>query len=380
MVNASEFVDILEELGIEFFSGVPDSLLSGFCLEAIQRSEDIRYEVAANEGVAVATAIGYFLASQKIPLVYLQNSGLGNAINPLTSIAAPRVFGIPIVLLIGWRGEIDSLGMPTKDEPQHQEMGQRTLEILTSLGIESVVLDEISYESQLRTIVNIAAEDKSPVAVIARRGFFESALVKQSELEDLQPITRREAVSSILSLTDESVPIVASTGFLSREFMEQMSPGSDRLFPNVGGMGHTSGIAIGVANFLVDSRVICVEGDGSFLMHAGVLPSAAATPNLAHIVLNNGCHESVGGFQTASHSASFSEMAKAAGYQSIRRAAGLNEFDASLIELRNTVGSFFLEVVTTVVRGSASPRSSKSLADIRTAFMAHLKEMSQRGR
>jgi phosphonopyruvate decarboxylase len=316
MIEPARFVDTLAAAGVDFVAGVPDSLLTDVCrcFEAALPSE--RHVIAVNEGSAVALAAGYHLATGSVPLVYMQNSGLGNAINPLTSLSDREVYSLPIVLLIGWRGEP---GVP--DEPQHVKQGRVTQGLLDALEVPYRTLDA-EQEAGLRSAawaVTEAERRQGPVALLVRRGTFARAQVPRRLAEGTLAATREQMIETVVAAVHPETTVVATTGMISRELYEvrrRRDATGDQDFLTVGSMGHASQIALGIAMARPDARVLCLDGDGAALMHLGSFAAIGAgrAANLVHVVLNNGAHDSVGGQPTVGFDIDFPRVARACGY------------------------------------------------------------------
>ena len=314
MVEVGSFVGELKATGVDFFTGVPDSLLKSFCAYVTDTCVE-RHVIAANEGGAIALAAGHYLATGRPALVYMQNSGQGNAVNPLCSLADPDVYSIPMVLLVGWRGEPG-----VKDEPQHVKQGKVTVSLFETLGIPAEVLpdDEADALEVVREMVAKARAEKRPVALIVRKGFFAEYKL-QSKNPDVASLKREDAIEWVLrSLPDDAV-VVSTTGMISREVYEtreRLGQGHERDFLTVGSMGHAIMIAMGIARAQPDRRVICLDGDGASIMHLGNMAIAGQSgcANLVHIVLNNAAHDSVGGQPTVGGAINLVSVADALGY------------------------------------------------------------------
>lgn len=340
MIQIDSFYQHLRALGVEFVTGVPDTLLNDFCLGLDTIWPSPRHIIAANEGNAVALAAGYHLATGSVPLVYMQNSGMGNAMNPLISLADPAVYSIPLVLLIGWRGEPG-----TSDWPQHQRQGELSPVLLDALNIPYRILDpdDAKVSEAATWAIRTASENSCPTALLARKGVLarkEKAGFDAASQE--YPLSREEAIRTILASAPEDAIYVASTGRITRELhaiREELGQSHDHDFLNVGAMGHTLSIAAGIAAARSDRLIICLDGDGAAIMHLGSLAVTANQPltNLLHIVLNNGAHESVGGQATVGHATDFSNVAAALGYSTQVRQA------ESALELAEMVRSSLRE-------------------------------------
>lgn len=354
MVSPKIFFDNLFSLGVDFFTGVPDSLLKEFCsyVDAVLPVES--HIIAANEGTAVGIATGYQLATGHLPLVYLQNSGLGNAVNPLLSLADTEVYAVPMIVLVGWRGAPGE-----KDEPQHLKQGRVTEAMLDAMEIPYRILTDNEEEAldHARWAAETAKERSGPVVLLVRKGAFSRSEAKREAPAPAGDLLSREA--AILAVTEALSPdsqIVATTGMISRELYEQRHrAGQDGSsdFLTVGSMGHASQIALGISNALPDRRIVCLDGDGAVLMHMGGLATAGALAKgkFLHVVLNNGAHDSVGGQPTVAFEVSLTAIAKACGYRHalgpVRTAeeikAALEKLDAEdgcrLLEIHVTSGS-----------------------------------------
>jgi phosphonopyruvate decarboxylase len=343
MIDPAVMFALLRERGVRLFTGVPDSLLKPFCACIAERAEGKEHIITANEGNAVALAAGHHLATGAVPLVYMQNSGLGNAINPLTSLVDPEVYRIPLILLIGWRGEPGH-----QDEPQHLKQGRITAPQLELLEIPTWVVEAATNPTiLLDEVFRVLAEHRAPVALLVREGAF-SNFRKAPEPEP-QPILLREAaVRRLLELASEDDLIISTTGKTSRELYElRIARGeTPRDFLTVGSMGHTSSIALGVALGCPNRRVICLDGDGSLLMHLGALAIAGNLKpvNLVHVLLNNAAHESVGGQPTVADRMDFRAVASGCGYRGYQRATNLEELDQAWGALSISAGPCLLEV------------------------------------
>ncbi|MBS1371370.1 MAG: phosphonopyruvate decarboxylase [Lentisphaeria bacterium] len=321
MISCNDFISGLRGHGIDFFTGVPDSLLKPFC-SFLRRSADSRNHLTApNEGSAVAVAAGHYLATGKSALVYMQNSGIGNAVNPLLSLADPAVYSIPMLLLVGWRGEPG-----TADEPQHIKQGAVTTALFDTMGIPYLILEPDGAAGQVAEAVRRMRELSGPVALIVRKGVFADEPAAP-ESGDNARMTREEALG-ILSGLDAF--FVSTTGFASRELFElreQAGQGHKRDFLTVGSMGHASMIALGIALARPGLRVCCLDGDGAFLMHMGsaVCIAARKPENLIHVVINNGVHDSVGGQPTDAANADLAAIARQCGYGACFRVQSAGE-------------------------------------------------------
>ena len=367
MIPVEPFYQILESQGVTFHTGVPDSLLKNFCAYLTDHSPS--HVIAANEGNAVALAAGHYLASGRPGLVYMQNSGLGNAVNPLLSLSDPEVYGIPVVLLIGWRGEPG-----VKDEPQHKKQGRVTQALLDAMEIPNEVLDAgtANWADIVTRQVALAVQRKGPVALLVRAGAFDAYQLVKKTTSDY-PQNRESAIRKVVQQLP-SWTFVATTGFASRELFEireQSHDGHERDFLTVGSMGHSLQIALGLVLTRPGATVCCLDGDGAVLMQMGGLAVAAQSgQKFVHVVLNNGCHDSVGGQPTVGHSTDFVALAAALGYPNRFLATTEAELEKSLSQVENLVGPVLVEVR---IRGGARSdlgRPTTTTSENKEAFMA----------
>ena len=341
--------DFLSALGAEFFTGVPDSKLRPLVDHLIDTYgvHSSAHVIAVNEGSAAALAAGYHLATGKTPLVYLQNSGLGNLVNPLLSLLHEEVYGIPCIFVVGWRGEPDQ-----HDEPQHLVQGRLSVPLLATMGVQTFVLmretaaaEVAAWREEMRP--RLAAGGQC--AILVRDG---ALTYPKRTYGNAYALRREEAIAHILDAASDAV-IVATTGKTGRELFElREARGGDHAhdFLTVGSMGHASTLALGIALHQPQRRVVVLDGDGAALMHMGALATigAAAPKNLIHILLNNEAHESVGGAPTAAGSVSFPAIAANVGYHVLPTAQTAQELTNSLAQLSGTRTLTFLEVKTAI--------------------------------
>ena len=345
MIDPREFITHLQASGVEFFTGVPDSLLKEFCacLEHVPRAG--HHIISANEGGAVALALGYHLATRNVPLVYLQNSGLGNIINPLLSLADPEVYSVPLLLVIGWRGEPG-----VHDEPQHKKQGRVMLSMLDAMEIPHSILgpETVDPQAALRDALAHVRKMSAPYALVIKKGTFQSFAAPKVEKKDF-PLSREEAIQQVIESLGERDVLVSTTGMPSREVYEYRSrrgEGHQRDFLTVGGMGHASQIALGIALQKPRRSVYCLDGDGALLMHMGGLAITGVLKprNFKHIIVNNGAHDSVGGQPTVAFDVDVPGIAHACGYESVFCVQTKQELQSSLEELQRSSGPSLLEV------------------------------------
>ena len=344
-VNPTYFYDQLASHGVNFFTGVPDSLLKEFCLCIDDRIPSDKHIIAANEGNAVALAAGNYLASKSLPLVYMQNSGLGNAINPLLSLCDPDVYSIPMLVMIGWRGEPG-----VKDEPQHVKQGKIQLELLETMGIpfETISKDENNFALKISTAVEKAKSESKPTVLLIKKGTFDKYGKEIQKIDD-QRMVREEALSIVLENLDDNAIVVSTTGKTSREIFEireNNDQSHQQDFLTVGSMGHCSSIALGIALAKPHREVVCIDGDGAMLMHLGSLTSIASLKpkNFRHFLLNNEVHESVGGQDTAAKNVKLSAIVEAVGSSKMFMAETITELKTNINDFMQGAGPSFLEI------------------------------------
>ena len=345
MVNVDKIYSAFVDSGVDFFTGVPDSLLKNICAYVTDKAPKEKHIIAANEGAAVGIAAGYYMASGKLPLVYMQNSGLGNTVNPLLSLADGKVYSIPMILMIGWRGEPG-----VKDEPQHKKQGEVTLALLEAMQIPYVILDkdENTALSQVYDIIISAKKKSIPHAIVIRKDTFGKYKLENEPKNDY-PVSREEALKLVVDRLKETDVVVSTTGKLSRELFEYRQAkgqGHEKDFLTVGSMGHSSSIALGIAIAGKERNVFCLDGDGAFIMHMGAISNIGdlAPRNYKHIIFNNGAHESVGGQPTLGFQLDIPSIAKACGYKEVMTASSKNEIENEIKRLQETDVPSLLEI------------------------------------
>ena len=346
MIKTKQFYDSLNQNGIDFFTGVPDSLLKDFCSYVTDNAESSNHVISANEGGSVALAIGYYLATKKVPLVYMQNSGFGNIINPLLSLADPKVYGIPMILLIGWRGE-----PKIKDEPQHIKQGEVSESLLKTLDIPYKIISKDSEDinSIIYNSINYANSKKTPFAFLIRKNSFEPYALK-NKLNTNFDLSREQAIIRSAKLIEDSDIIVATTGKTSRELFEYRSRnnlGHHKDFLTVGGMGHANQIALGIALAKPSKKIYCFDGDGAALMHTGSLGIIGdlSLKNFKHIIFNNGAHDSVGGQPTIGFNIDFRNLAKSFNYNKTFKIEKSGDFEKIFNAFKIEKGPCLLEII-----------------------------------
>lgn len=347
MIEVKAFYDELLKNDIEFFTGVPDSLLKSFCAFIKDNVNCDKNILSANEGNAIGLAAGYHLGTGNIGLVYMQNSGIGNAINPLASLADKLVYSIPMLLVIGWRGEPNK-----KDEPQHKKQGLITTETLELLGIKYQVLDQNTSNDEMTVIIKKAykymKDNNEPYALVIKKDTFEEYQLKNNIINNFE-MTREEAIETIINNMSEEALIVSTTGMASRELFElreKYNESHNKDFLTVGSMGHASQIALGIALSNKHREVYCLDGDGALLMHLGGLAIIGnqKPSNFRHILINNGAHDSVGGQETVGLKIDMLSIAKACGYKKCYSCTSKEEVEKLSKELREVEGPALLEI------------------------------------
>jgi phosphonopyruvate decarboxylase len=345
MISPKFFINQLGSYGIDFYAGVPDSLLKNICAYIADNLDAKHNIITANEGAAIGLAAGYHLATGKVGVVYMQNSGEGNIINPLASLTDKEVYNIPVLLLIGWRGRPG-----VHDEPQHVKQGKVTTGLLNVMGINYEVLskDEEKASKQIAKAVTSIQKTNEVYALVIEKDTFEDYKLQSVETNDLT-LSREEAIQTVAAALAEKDVIVSTTGMISRELFETraaLGQGHERDFLTVGSMGHASQIALGIALEKNDRRVWCFDGDGATLMHMGSMAIVASKSptNYIHVIFNNGAHDSVGGQPTVGLKIDVPAVAKAVGYKSTFSVDSKEALLEVLPKLASLEGPILLEV------------------------------------
>lgn len=366
-LSPKEFYDLLQDNGFDFFAGVPDSLLKDFCAYVQDNTPAEKHVITSNEGSSVALAAGYHMASRKFPVVYMQNSGFGNTVNPLLSLTDPQVYSIPMLLLIGWRGEPGK-----RDEPQHGVQGKVMTSLLTDLGIQYDVLPD--YKEGAEDVINSAVHHmktrQAPYALLVKRQAFEKYNLKSISPNTMK-MSREEAIDMVIDAQGKWDVNVSTTGFASRELYElreKREEGHEREFLTVGSMGHAGSIAMGIAVAKPSRQVFCLDGDGGFMMHMGSVTTMGQSncSNLKHVLLNNGAHDSVGGQPSLGFNVDFPTIAAASGYKWTKSVHDPADLPAAVAELRDVEGPAMLEIKVNkgarkdLGRPKSSPKENKT--------------------
>ncbi len=377
-MHVSVLLDACQKAGIDFYTGVPDSLLKALCNELYARygTDSDSHVVAHNEGGAIALCAGHFMASGHPGLCYMQNSGLGNAVNPLASLMDPEVYAIPCLLVVGWRGEPG-----VKDEPQHKKQGVITLEQLDILGIPYRILSpDTSDDAFLADFSDLLAEMSrgKTAAIVVRKGALQSEI--KPVYGNQYRMSREKAARIILAASGTDDVFVSTTGKLSREIFElRESRGEDhsRDFLTVGSMGHAAMIALRLAVEKPEKRVWCLDGDGASLMHLGAMPviGKRLPPNLVHVIINNGAHETVGGMPVCGGTMNITAIASAAGYPSVFSADSEDTLRSVLKNsLPGSAGPVLIEVRCACGARADLGRPTTTPVENRNAFMSFLQK------
>lgn len=374
--------DFLEKLNVDFFTGVPDSRLKALCnyLMCKYKVDPKHHIIAANEGNAVAIAAGYHLATGKIPVVYMQNSGEGNTLNPLASLTNPEVYNIPMILIIGWRGQPG-----LKDEPQHVYQGKITTEFLEMMGIAYAEIDEGTQIKEIEKLMKKFNENlkngKNVAFVVKEKGLEFNGKIKYKNSYKLS----REKIVELVTQYSENDMIISTTGKASRELFEIREKNHENHntdFLTVGSMGHASSIALGIAINKPNKKIWCIDGDGAALMHLGAMAVIGKykPKNMIHVVVNNGAHETVGGMPTvfcndeSKKSISLADIALDCGYEKVFVAKTEKELEFALHEAKNATKLTFVEAYSAIGARKDLGRPTTTPIENKEAFMKKLQQ------
>lgn len=373
-MKVESFVKIINS---DFYTGVPDSQLKSLCNYLMSRYgiDPHHHVIAANEGNCTALAAGYHLATGMIPVVYMQNSGEGNIVNPVASLLNDNVYGIPVIFVIGWRGEPG-----IHDEPQHVYQGEVTLKLLENMDIASFVIGKETTEDELSkkmTEFRSLLEKGKDVAFVIRKGALTDA--PKVEYSNSNSMLREEIIQHIVKVSGDD-PIVSTTGKASRELFEtRVANGQSHKydFLTVGSMGHSSSIALGIAINKPEQKIWCIDGDGAVLMHMGALAVIGANKpkNLIHIIINNGAHETVGGMPTVATDINVVGIAKACGYTYAVSVDSFDLLDKALEEVKTRNNLSLIEVKCSIGARDDLGRPTTTAMENKQNFMEYLKEI-----
>ena len=375
-IEPKKFFYLLKKNDINFFTGVPDSLLKDLCLCIDDIAQENNHIITPNEGNAIALASGYHIGTGSVPVVYMQNSGLGNAINPLLSLCDEKVYSIPMLVIVGWRGEPG-----TTDEPQHIKQGEIQLDLLRSLQIQFNIIskNDRNIEKKINEAINYIKKKNAPFVICVKKQTFEKykKISKKNLKEHL--LTREEALSIILSSLPENSIVVSTTGKTSREIFEIRNQNGElhnKDFLTVGSMGHCSSIALGIALSNPNRKIFCIDGDGSLIMHMGSLAMIGelAPENFNHILINNFVHESVGGQPTSAKSINFKKLIKSNKYNSYKKSESKSSIKKNMHYLLDNDGPNFHEVISKPGSRKNLGRPTISPVDNKKNLMNYLKK------
>lgn len=368
---------LIDILGTDFFTGVPDSQLKGLCdyLMDMYGTDPRHHLIAANEGNATAIAAGYHLATGNVPVVYMQNSGEGNVVNPVASLLHGKVYAIPCIFIVGWRGEPG-----VHDEPQHVCQGEITLRLLSDMGIDHFVVGKETSEGEMRAKMKefaLLLQKGRSVALVVRKGALEYE--GKAVYENPYRMRREQIIRAVAQVSGDD-PVVSTTGKASRELFEirvENGQGHGRDFLTVGSMGHSSSIALGIALHCPGKKVWCMDGDGAVLMHMGAMAviGQTAPENLVHVVVNNGAHESVGGMPTAIRGVDLKKIAEGCGYAHVYGASEEREFLRALELAKKEPGLTFIEAKAAIGARADLGRPTTTPAENKDAFMEWLRDV-----
>ena len=374
MISPKFFYDTLAGYGVDFFAGVPDSLLKNLCAYITDHADVAHNIIAANEGGAIGLAAGHYLATGQPACVYMQNSGEGNIINPLASLTDPEVYHIPVLLLIGWRGRPG-----VHDEPQHVKQGKVTTGLLNVMGINYEVLSKEEDKAAKQIDKAVAALHKKEVfALVIEKDTFEDYKLQNVEQNDLT-MSREEAIQTVAAALGERDCIVSTTGMISRELFEYraaMNQGHERDFLTVGSMGHASQIALGIAMAKPERKVWCFDGDGAAIMHMGSMAIVASKhpQNFMHVIFNNGAHDSVGGQPTVGLEIDLPAVARAVGYRQVASVSSKDELTSFLADVERQEGPMLLQVCVKKGNRKDLGRPTTTPVQNKEALMVFLKD------
>ena len=373
MIRPSFFYDLLIKNGTDFFAGVPDSLLKNFCAYITDTAPAEKHIISANEGSATALACGYHFATGKIPLIYMQNSGEGNMVNPMLSIADKDVYSVPMLIVIGWRGEPG-----VHDEPQHVKQGKVTCDLLDAMKIPFEVLSENEDDlpAQFEKAYKYIKDNNAQYAFVIRKGTFDEYKL-QNNIPVEGKMSREEAIEKIILNADSSTAFVSTTGMASRELYElrdKYNQGHEKDFLTVGGMGHASQIALSIAMQKKDRQIYCIDGDGASIMQMGGMATIGSRKpsNYVHFVLNNGAHDSVGGQPTVGRQIDLCAIAAGCGYENIVKVETPEELEAVLRDYETKDKLTFVEVMVTKGARKDLGRPKSTPVENKEALMSFL--------
>ena len=368
MIDVKKLIEIFKDNGINYFVGVPDSVLKNFtdCLDSVKKFQHL---ILTNEGSAVSAGIGYYLSTKKVPAVYMQNSGIGNSINPIISIAHKKVYKIPLFLIIGWRG-----APKLKDEPQHLAQGKITRQILNLCGIKHSIIDKNIELKEIKKLINYSKRNKEIVAILIKKNTLNKKSLKKKIEKKItkKSLTRSSFIEILIKCVNKKHKLISSTGYLSRELYNKIKINNLKINPfyMVGGMGHSSIVSLGYS-LKSKKKIICLDGDGSFLMHLGSSVTIAkySKNNFKYILLNNKSHESVGGQSTNIEHVNLKLFAKSVGYKKYFYLSQKNKALRTIKSFLSYNGPSFLEVDIKINKKENDLPRPKNLIKVRDNFL-----------
>ena len=374
MIRPSYFYDLLLKNGTDFFAGVPDSLLKNFCAYVTDNAPAEKHIISANEGSATGLACGYHFATGRIPMIYMQNSGEGNMVNPLMSIADPDVYSVPMLIVIGWRGEPG-----VHDEPQHVKQGKVTCTLLDAMQVPYEILSENEEDlpAQFEKAYKYIKENNAQYAFVIRKGTFDEYKLQKNEAVNGN-MSREEAIEKIMLSAAPSTAFVSTTGMASRalyELRDKHGMSHEKDFLTVGGMGHASQIALTIAMNKKDRQVYCIDGDGAAIMQMGGMATIGSRKpnNYVHFILNNGAHDSVGGQPTVGRQIDLCAIARGCGYENVVKAETPEALEAVLKDKKTKEMLTFVEVIVTKGARKDLGRPKSTPIENKKALMSFLK-------
>lgn len=370
MININNFIKYLKKNDFNFVTGVPDSLLKNLCFE-FENSYKNNHITAANEGAAIGIGIGHYLKTGKIPVIYLQNSGLGNMVNPLLSLADPKVFNIPLLIIMGWRGERNKI---FKDEPQHMTQGNLTEIFLKSMNIRyNIVSKNSDYKAIIKKLKIYSKKNNKITCLLVRKNTFkinQNLKIKKDNKDNLYK--REEILKHIVKNLPRNLNSISTTGILSRELYEILKKENTiNNFMCVGGMGHAISVAYGLAHNS-KQKILCFDGDGAITMHLGALTNSVRHKNIIHVVFNNKSHESVGGHDTSSKHVKFYKIAKSLGYQNSKLAKNKSQALKLILEALKSKQSYFIEIICKKGHRKDISRPIEKMTELKNKFVKKL--------
>ncbi|MFX0028186.1 MAG: phosphonopyruvate decarboxylase [Candidatus Hermodarchaeota archaeon] len=374
MISCRDFINVLVKHDFTFFTGIPDSTFKDLMkFLSDNKEKSLKNIVACNECEAIALASGYHLATNRIGIVYMQNSGLGKAVNPLTSLCDPAIYSIPILLLIGWRGESGK-----KDAPQHKKMGEITLQLLDTLQIPYSILDtDMDYvDKELKKAISYFNRQSGPYAFIFRRNFFEEYEIKEI-LKKGYTLNTKDVIHLIMDNLDNTEVIVSTTGYISRElfeYRESKRKDHNNSFYNIGSMGCASSIGLSIALQKPNRRIIIFDGDGAAIMQMGALTTIGknSPSNFVHIVLDNEAHESTGGQPTNSSVVNFSKIANACNYKMTSLIQSKEELLNCMEHIKNGTGPILIHIKVSLSQNRDLRRPDRPPKEYKEDLMKNL--------